>query len=422
MMGLLMLSFTRADAFYGGGKSLGMGVTGTANPQDTIDTSMNPASWAKIKDRVDIGGYALRDKGHVKIANNVDLLNPFVVSNGAYNSTHTDWTGGASFGIKKGFCDWLAVGLAVYPTTYSKTTFKTPIPLYGTSDLGLEFRNVIVEPGIAIDIGCQELCGCSLGHHYFGISARVPIQRFKLNGLEDFANSNPFFPILSSSPSNVTNRGYEYSYGVAPVIGWLGEFNEYLSVGVSYQPRIKMKKEKKYKGIIADHGNLDVPQEFSVGVLVTPMCNMHLAFDFTRVYQKQVPIFGNNFFPNVETHLAGEKKGLGFGLKNQSFYRVGADYSFRDDFTVRAGYVYATKTTRNVNAMADLLLTNYYRHVVTVGATYRPLCNIEVDAYFDYGFKIDNKATGSIPIVFGGGDINYHTQRLLFGLSLSWLM
>lgn len=416
MMGLLMLSVTRVDAFYGGGKSLGMGVTGTANPQDAIDPAMNPASWAKIDDRIDVGAYALEDRGNVKIRNNFNP-NPLINNNASYNSTHTNWTGGGSFGGKKSINDWLAVGLAVYPTTYSKTTFKSPIALYGTSNLGLEFRNLIIEPGVGIDLGCLNPCGTSLGHHYFGLSARCVIQRFKLNGLQNFAN-----PVLSSSFTNVTNKNYEYSTGVAPVIGWLGVINEYISLGASYQPRIKMSKLKKYKGIIADSGNLNVPEEWSVGILISPSCDMHLAFDITRVYQHKTPIFGNTFFPNVFNAQAGDKNGLGFGLRDQTFYRVGGDYSFNSDITVRAGYVYATKTTRSPSAMSDILLTNYYRNVITFGATYKPTCNIELDAYVDYGFKVSSKADNSIPLLFGGGDIHYNTQRVLFGLQFSWLM
>lgn len=415
LMGLLMLSTTGVDAaFYGGGKSLGMGLTGTANPQDAIDPIQNPASWAKIQDQVNIGAYANRDQGHMKISNN---FNPFANSNGHYNSTHTPWTGGAALGVKLAVNDWVSVGLAVYPTLYSKTTFKKTIPLYGTSNLGLELRDVNFEGGIGFDLGCLELCGTSLGHHYLGVSARCCIQRFKVNGIQSFAN-----PLLSSSVNHVTNKGYNYSTGVAPVIGWLGEINQYVSLGVSYQPRISMTKVRKYKGIVAAKGNLDVPAEVTVGVLLTPLCNMHVAFDVTHAFIKKVPIYGNSFSPNVLTNQAGTNKGLGFGLSDQTFYCLGADYSFTNDITVRAGYIYSPSISKKSSAVTDLLLTDYLKNVVTVGATYRPYCNFEIDAYFLYGFKVCEKANNSIPIQFGGGNINYNTQRLLVGLSLSWLL
>ncbi len=92
--------------------------------------------------------------------------------------------------------------------------------------------------------------------HSVGITPVIAYQRFKAEGLQLFDN-----PVFSTSPGNVTNNGYDDSWGVGARIGYMGQFTEQFAVGAAWQSKISMGDFGKYAGLFAQQGAVRHPVE-----------------------------------------------------------------------------------------------------------------------------------------------------------------
>ena len=136
-----------AEALLAGVKATGMAATSTAYPQDSFVVAYNPAGLAFLDNRFDLG-FAWDQTGqHSQITGNII---PGV--NGTYPSDRTKDTYLAEFAMKRSFPCNLSAGIALYNRNFVKTTYNTPFPLFGTTNLGLDYLNETLAPSIAWNI------------------------------------------------------------------------------------------------------------------------------------------------------------------------------------------------------------------------------------------------------------------------------
>jgi long-chain fatty acid transport protein len=213
--------------------------------------------------------------------------------------------------------------------------------------------------------------GLGITRQSIGITPIVAIQRFKARGLESFR-------ALSVSPDNVTNNGYDYSYGGGARIGWLASLMQgQLDVGVSYQSKLWMSDFGEYKGLFASGGNFDVPATFNAGLAFSLTPKLTVVADFRRIFYSDIDALANpNDIPinqiitNPDKQLGGDK-GLGFGWHDINVYSVGMQYQVSEKWTLRAGYSDGDEPWKNVNTLFNVLAPATIEKHASVGASYR---------------------------------------------------
>jgi long-chain fatty acid transport protein len=167
--------------------------------------------------------------------------------------------------------------------------------------------------------------------HAFGITPIVSFQRFQAEGLTSFA---PF----SGNPAELSNRGYDESFGVGLRVGYLGKLTPWLSVGASYQTETEMARFKNYSGLFAEQGDFDIPSNWTVGLAVKPAESVTVAFDVQEIYYSHTESIGNPMLPNLMTARLGDDGGAGFGWQNVTAYKFGVQWMAAEGLVLRAGY------------------------------------------------------------------------------------
>lgn len=423
-----------AEALIGSVKTFGMAATGVAYPQDAEAAMFNPAGAAEIGNRIDCGIAWIRENGHATIEGNIfDSIPPIKAAlggnvNGKYNGFRTKDFYSGDFGVnyRLGACDEWAVGLVAYNRNFSKTTYSEPLVLFGVSNAGLEYLNQTVSGVVA-----YKLNDC----HNFGLTVNCQIERLKVNGLEKFNFPNPFTGAARTiNPGHVSNKGYNWSVGWGVTLGWLWHVTEDLTFGATYQPKTTMPKLKKYDGFVAG-GRIDIPAMWSVGIAYKYCDRGTVAFDVQQYLWNDVRALNNTLLYDGLLEPLGAKNGPGFGFKNQTFYRVGIDYMVTCDLTVRAGYRYGKAPFGSSQTAVNVLTLDTAEQYVTIGASYRPTCAIELSMFSGYGFekKINGKnsippgqpASPFLPFPYnpqglGGGEANLTESKFILGLSMGY--
>ena len=409
LAGLALLIWTdcsKLEAIAASVKSTGMAATAIAYPLDALCTAYNPAGMVWIGDRLDIGVDYLHDRGSINVKGN---LNPLVAGvNGKFTGMRTQNFFSGEFGFNKVWCYKelaISTGMATYDRNFQKTTYKHPLPLFGTSRAGLEYVNYTISPTVAVYFN---------DWLSFGLSIDWQIQRLKVNGLQNFDN-----PVSSAFPGHVTNREYSYAQGVTPTIGWRGQITKNIALAATYRPKAHMRNFKKYKGFLAQHGRLDVPEKIGAAISVNIGC-WTACFDFEFIRWDNVRALHNPLLPNLLVSQLGRKDGAGFGFRNQPYYRVGVEWQATDCWTFRAGFRHARTAVRRTQTAVNVLTLDCVEDFVTVGGTWLVSARHELSWYYAHGFQKKVKGKNSIPAVFGGGNIDIKEQKDAAALSWGW--
>lgn len=398
------LQHSNAEAIFASVKATGMAATCIAYPQDAVVGAYNPAGMAFVGDRYDIEAAWVHDRGRAHVSGNLSPLAPLV--NGSFNGMRTKDVVPVGTGFNKTFClcGWeLSAGWVVYNRNYQKTTYTKPAVLFGTSNLGLEYLHETISPMVSV-----RLFEC----HSLGISLNYQVERLKVNGLENFDN-----PLRTTRPGHVTNKGYNYATGWGFTIGYYGQWTDCLSVGLTYQPMTEMSRLSKYKGFLAHHGRLNIPPKYGAGISYKVLPCVTVAFDVEYIQWDRVKALSNKLLHNGALELLGAQHGPGFGFRNQTYYRVGADWQINDCWVVRAGYRFARAPFPKSQTTVNLLTLDTVESFATVGATWSWDCQHEISGLFAWGFENTISGRNVIPVQFGGGNVKLKEQKYALGLS-----
>lgn len=383
-------------------KSLGMGGIGIGYAQDAMAAANNPASATNVDDRFDFGTSLIHLTGDATFSNS--LLGPLV--NGKYNGYHRMKNFIApNFGVNKNIdCNW-SVGLVSYNRDLTKTTYKETLFIIGTSKAGLEYLDQVIAPYISYNFGQLSL----------GVSFDWHIRRAKVNGFQKFDN-----PITSVSPGNVTNKGYNWSNGIAYTFGAYWNVTDTINVGATYQPEGQMSRFKKYKGFLAQGGKLNTPEKIGAGLSWRFMECATFAFDYEFVRWKQIKSISNPLINGIGgVNDLGASNGPAFGFKNKNYFRFGVDYAWSEEIILRAGYRYAkTQIPKSQTALNAFTLEPLVENIATVGATWVLSCRNEIDVYGAYGFEKKLHGNNVLPLALAGGDVTL--KQKLWAIGISW--
>ncbi|MGV8990155.1 MAG: OmpP1/FadL family transporter [Thiobacillus sp.] len=397
-----------------GMKAKGMAGASTTNTEDTFAGANNPAAAAFAGNRMELG---------------VDVFSPI---------RETTRTGGPfpgnvesdanyflipEFGYNRAINSQLALGVSVYGNGGMNTDYAsgqldagpcamgapTGVPanmLCGSGALGVDLMQLIVAPTAAYKIA---------PNHSIGISPLLGYQRFAATGLQSFQG-------ISSSTADVTNKGNDDAYGFGVRIGYLGKISPTVTIGAAYSSKVDFEEFDKYKGLFAEKGDLDLPENYNLGVSWQATPAVKLALDYQRINYSGVNAIGNASGNSLTgTPGLGTVNGSGFGWEDMDIYKLGVEFKQSPSLTLRAGYSYADSPINGAaagEATFNIIAPGVIEHHVTLGFTYTLKSGDEVTMAYMHGFE--NEVSGTNPF-FGGTDTTKMYQNSL-GIQYGWKM
>ena len=410
---LALLTATGAyatDGYFAHGygvKSQGMGGVGIALPQDALAAAANPAGMGLIGSRVDFGVTWFRPSRETEIVGNAA---PGV--DGTYSANDTRNFIIPEFGYNRELTPEVTLGVSVYGNGGMNTDYNKAIPLLGNTAPGVDLAQLIIAPTATWKITPSNTLGVSLNLAY---------QRFEAKGLQNFTAPIGTPQQSSLSPNNVTNKGHDNAYGAGVHIGWIGQVNDALTLGASYQSKIYMSKFDKYKGLFAEGGDFDIPETYGAGIAIKATPALVFAADVQRINYSDINAVGNLSFNNLFAgNLLGTKNGPGFGWRDVTAVKLGASYAWDDALTLRAGYNHSSQPIRKGETFFNILAPGVVQDHLTLGATYILPNKSELSFAYMHAFEEKVRGSGSIPAAFGGGNANLKLYEDSIGIAYGW--
>ena len=326
------------------------------------------------------------------------------------------------FGYNRAISDKMGVGISVYGNGGMNTDYaggQLPANSCGAGApasnvlcaqgrLGVDLMQLIIAPTFAYKVS---------DNHSFGISPLLVKQIFKADGLQMFQG-------MSSSPSNVSNYGYDGSNGFGVRLGYLGKVNDKLSVGASYAPKIAMSKFSHYSGLFADAGGFDIPENYTVGMSFQATPALNVALDYQHIGYSGVTSIANPSSNALSAPL-GASNGAGFGWSDVNAWKLGVQWQANAALTLRAGLNVGDNPiqSRDVsfNILAPGVVTTHY----TLGGTYA--LSLATEVTMSYMYAPSNSVSGSSlfnslmgPGAGGTETIKMSQQALGFQFGWKW--
>jgi long-chain fatty acid transport protein len=287
--------------------------------------------------------------------------------------------------------------------------------LFGSTKAGIDMAQLFIAPTVAWKIN---------ENHTVGVSVNLAYQRFKAKGLENFTApiGNP--QQSSSSPDNITNKGYDHAYGAGLHLGWIGKVNDAVTLGATYQTKTYMTEFDKYKGLFAEQGDFDVPESYGFGLALKPIRNLTVAADYQRINYSDVNSVGNTLQPGLYNSKLGNSDGAGFGWRDVNVYKIGLLYNYSDNLVLRAGYNHTTQPIPQSQTYFNILAPGVVQDHLSLGFTYAFENKSELSLAYTHAFENKVRGVGSIPNDpnNGGGNANLKMYQDSLGIAYGWNM
>ena len=392
-------------------KEKGLAGAGTAYSQDAMAAATNPAGMAFVGERLDLGAaffnpsprsYTLTGTPPgmmsginaapgVKVESENDL---FVIPHIAYN-----WQ------LQKNS----TVGVTVYGNGGMNTEYNAADTQFGAGTFGAGTTGVNLEQ-LFINVSFAKMLN---NKHAVGASLIIAGQRFKAQGLESFSG-------FSLDPDNLSGNRSSTSMGAGLKVGYQGEVNSGVRVGVSYQSKISMGEFDEYKGLFAEGGDFDIPSTYNVGIAFDVGSSGVIVADIQRINYTDVNAISNPIAqltngscipapppgPASGVGCLGGANGAGFGWEDMTIYKIGYQIEIGDN-TYRVGYSHGDQPIPNSQTLFNILAPAVIEDHFTAGwtrniggdqefnlaAMYAPANSVKGDNPFDPGNQIEIEMT-----------------------------
>jgi long-chain fatty acid transport protein len=377
------------DGYFAHGygmKAKGMGGAATAMASDSMGGANNPASMVWAGDRFDVGVDFFAPKRKISRSG--------ATAAGMNGEATSD--SNLHYVPELGFNKMLGWDMSFGVTVYGNGGMNTDFPgdqnagagstcagfgatwaranlLCGNGRLGVDLMQVVVAPTFAMKINKQ---------HSLGVSLLLAHQQFKANGIQSFAG-------FSETAANLSNLGRDKSNGVGLRLGWMGQLSDRVTMGAAYSPKTKMSKFDLYKGLFADGGNFDLPENWNVGIAFKPNDTWTIAADYQVINYGGVTSIANpsnNGGATVANTLGGAGD-RGFGWSNVDVIKLGVEYKYNNAVTVRAGYNHSKNPIQSRDVTFNFLAPGVIQDHLTLGVTYNVSKDSELTLAYMHAFK-----------------------------------
>lgn len=428
-----------------GFRSQGMGGVGIAYGRDSLSIGANPANVTKTGMRGDLGFGVFNPERYAALGSSTGVLrpngNPADAGFGFDGSSESDsrYFIMPEMGMTMPLTENLYAGVAFVGNGGMNTTYRTNLFSYNAlspnvpgsdTTLGVDMMQLLVPLTIGYKIN---------ENHSVGAALQLAVTRFRAYGLGAFALFDKTFGYsISADPDHLTNQGFDYSYGAGIKLGWQGEFlDDRLTLGLAYTSRSYMTKFDKYRGLFAEQGDFDIPENYGLGIAFKPVKNLVIAADILRINYADVASIGN---PGPSTsrlpynagnqlngvisipnpiYETGNDQGMGFGWKNQTVYKLGVQYGVNNRLLVRAGYNYGKSPIPDDQLTFNILAPAVVEKHYSVGFTYRHSEELEITGTYMY-VASNSQSSPAFQNIVGSATVNMHQN--VFGLSLGWML
>jgi long-chain fatty acid transport protein len=415
---------TNGYALHGVGMhAKGMGGASIAFPQDAVAIGQNPAASAWVGNRLDVGLDIFRPSRDATLSQtglSCDNLGCVPVpgpADGNYDGNDSEWFFIPEFAYNRVIDDQLSAGISVYGNGGMNTDYGDGgIPLFNAfngDNNGINLQQAFIVPTLAYKINNQ---------HSIGIGLNVVAQGFKAWGLNAFDR----FP-FTTSPGNVEDNETDWAFGWGVRVGWLGQINDMISLGAYYSSRTWMQEFDEYKGLFAEKGDFDIPENFGLGIAIKATPDLTIAADVMWINYGEVdsianklqniyncPAFGG---PSLNSCLGGSK-GPGFGWEDMTVFKIGAQYRINPEWTVRAGWNYGGQPIPESQTFFNMLAPGVVENHLTLGASWN--LSRDQELTFAYMHAFEKEVDGKYTFPFGTADISMSQDS--FGVQYSWKM
>jgi long-chain fatty acid transport protein len=384
-----------------GAKAEGQAGVGIAWAQDSLAPATNPAGIAFVGDRVDLGLAWFLPRRSADIVGNAVSADASYSGDGKKNFFIPE------FGYAKQLSSTLGAGVAVYGNGGLNTQYAVnPYGRFGASGTaGVDLEQLFVSPALA----WKPSAGQSLG-----VALNIAYQRFSAQGIG-------FFGGFSAAPANVSDQGTDTSLGVGLRLGWTGTLAPGLTAGLTWASKVHGKFDK-YRGLFADGGRFDVPDNYGAGIAWRPDAAWTIGADVQTIEYNHVAAVGDPVASLLQGVPLGAPGGPGFGWRNVTVFKLGAAYLLAPDFALRAGYSHAGRTVPGDQTFFNILAPGVVQDHVTIGASKSFAGAGELSGFFANAPGKTVNGGGSIPPSFGGGEANVRLKETIIGVSYGWTL
>jgi long-chain fatty acid transport protein len=414
----------------------GMGGAVTANPGSAMTAITNPAGMATIGKRADFSmeGF-MPDRTADFTKNAVPSSNPYSTHNGEKIESDADmygipaigWTapvadgselyfGGGMYGTSGLGVDYGRGNFA--PATFNNRNPNThpqtndPLPDYVNIDYS-GYSSIAfwqMAPTLAWNVNDQLTVGGSLNIDYQSVGFQQ-----RITG-EPGPDGQGGTWTTEGLESNFLLGRTANAFGFGITLGALYEINDMVTVGASYkseqafsdleynlrQDDIASFPDGSGGMVWSNDGtykmDLDYPQQFAVGVKITPIDRLKVSADIKWINWKatmdDLEVTGDfdTYDRNGNRVSSNQNAALNPGWDDQIVYAIGVDYMVTHDLNLRAGYNYAEAPIEKEDVFSNILLPAMTEQHLTLGGTYR--FNNHWDLSFAYMKAFENDVTG----------------------------
>ena len=410
-----------------GTKANGRAGVGIGMADSAISAADNPAAMVNVGNRVDFGIQVFDPNREAEVTGNAGAFFAPGETSGKANSDGPFYIPEAGFNYM--LSDDMSLGLTVVGTggmntNYESFTLFNGSPAMGGSyphDVGMNLEQVRILPTLAFKLN---------ENHSVGVSLQVAYQQVKTWGLDNFDNAG-----FSSNPGSVTGKGRDDAWGYGISVGWQGKITDRLTIGAVYNSEIDMDELDDYSGLLADDGDLDVAENYGIGIAFQATDKLMIGFDVQQINYSDVKSIGNTInssncagnpmtggCPSMMTpgSQLGDKNGSGFGWDDMTVYKLGIEYQWNNELTLRAGYSQADGPIDKDQTFFNILAPAVVEEHATIGMTYVLPNESEISMFYMHAFEEEVKGNNSIPGGFGGGEANIKMYQDAFGIAYGW--
>ncbi len=277
-------------------------------------------------------------------------------------------------------------GWAFYGNGGMNTSYDGPIGPYYGGNTGVDLMQAFLQLTYAREIG---------SNLSVGFSPVFVAQRFKARGLSaSFSGS-------SSDAANLSDNGYDFSYGYGAKVGVQADVVSGLRLGASYQTRMYMTEFDKYAGLFAEQGDFDIPPALQVGLSYDVTPAVTVVADYKRIWYSQIDAIANPISNLLSGNLLGEDNGPGFGWEDINAYKIGVQVEVSPTILVRAGFAYNDNPIPDSETLFNILAPGVVEQHYTAGLTWKATPNMAV--LFGAMYAPSNSVSGTEP--FGTGQV-----------------
>ncbi len=380
-----------------GMKSEGAGGVAVARAEDTPGMAANSAAVMSLGHRADLGMDWLYVEAGSRVEDNAAGADQTHGSDGQRNFFIPQGGWSRSLGERA------AIGVTVFSAGFGTDYKSSPYQRFGgDARAGIKLMQTVVSTSLGYAVVPGQNVGVGLNLAYQEINAQ---------GLD-------FLAPLSQSPGQVSDQGSDSAYGYSLQLGWQGRLGERLSGGLAWRSPTRLGKFDRYRGLLPNGGELDLPESWSAGLHYRLTPAFDVSVDFSRVLFSREAATGNPVSRLAQGRALGSDGGPGFGWRDQDLYKLGLGWQATTALRLRAGYSRASEIIPPSETFFGMTAPVVMKEHYTAGATLATEGGWEWTGCIAYAPRRQVNGQASIAPAFGGGEANIHASQFIAGVSI----